>query len=273
MDSGVTIRAIGARPAVGEDLIIELTRALDSAASGLGFIYHALDLVRERLRASAVVLVVDDPVLGRQAYQCGRLPAEGWAAQICQAGPVGLHCDDTSVPTSLSEVLVHLASFAIRLDVTRHDARHDSLTGLLNRRAFDEVLDAACSQARRHGWSFALLLVDVNDFKTVNDVLGHARGDEVLRTIGSELPRQLRAGDAAARIGGDEFALVLPAGTLEVADVLHSRVEGCLRRIAPETQVGISIGAAVSPADGDTPDRLLAVADQRLYEFKRALRA
>src|SRR5436190_552122 len=95
------------------------------------------------------------------------------------------------------------------LDRLHYESLHDPLTGLYNRRGFDEHLGAAISRSLRYGWSFGLVILDLDGFKAINDRLGHQGGDAVLRAVGERLRHGMRGGDIAARVGGDEFALLI----------------------------------------------------------------
>jgi diguanylate cyclase (GGDEF)-like protein len=165
-----------------------------------------------------------------------------------------------------------LVELALRLDLLVHDASHDALTGLLNRRSYELLLDQAVSRARRYGWPFALVLLDLDDFKVVNDRYGHAAGDAALRAVGAELRAALRGGDVAARLGGDEFALlVVGVENVESLSPLLARLKRALERAVPETTVGFSVGVACFPSDTDDPDALTGLADDRLYAAKATL--
>jgi diguanylate cyclase (GGDEF)-like protein/PAS domain S-box-containing protein len=151
-------------------------------------------------------------------------------------------------------------------------AHHDPLTGLPNRILFRETLDAAVAAGRAAGSRFALLLVDLDAFKAVNDEHGHAAGDEVLRIVGERLAGATRPGDAAARLGGDEFCFLhmaddQPAAGLALAQEL---VELLARPAGGAGAVGASIGMAVFPDDADSAEALLHRADLALYAVKRA---
>jgi diguanylate cyclase (GGDEF)-like protein/putative nucleotidyltransferase with HDIG domain len=139
-------------------------------------------------------------------------------------------------------------------------SRTDPLTGVLNRRGFRERFDAELSRARRHGDEVALVLIDLDRFKAVNDNFGHAAGDELLCWVADRLRRDLRSEDLVARLGGDEFALVLPGSDAAVA------VERVTRLLAERTPA--SAGVAVYPVDGVDADALHQVADAQLYEHK-----
>jgi len=161
------------------------------------------------------------------------------------------------------------------LDRLVGQARTDALTGTLNRRGLDRLLESEAARAKRTGEPLAVLAVDVDEFKTVNDRHGHAWGDHVLRRIAEVLLRECRASDQVARAGGDEFLVVLPATSNLGAQVAARRIqralegldllEGCPTR-RPLERVTVSIGVA----SGLVPGELAARADSALYAAKRA---
>src|SRR5207253_8637694 len=120
----------------------------DDAASGLTTVYRGLDQLRELTGADEVIAIVEDPAFGRQSFRAGRSPADSvWARDVILNGPPGIHATSATIEPSVSQALVRLFTVALRLDSAMHDARHDHLTGLLNRRAFDEVLEQACARS------------------------------------------------------------------------------------------------------------------------------
>ena len=251
-------------------LLASVTADLAEAESGVEFVYRSLDRLQRRSEADDLLVIVDDGPLGRQAFRAGRRPIESsWARELVRSGPPGIHATPSPLDGAVAGSVLQLCTLALRLDVVRHDSLHDSLTGLLNRRAFDEVLTTSCAQAQRYGWAFALVLLDLDGFKKVNDRLGHAAGDATLRAVGAELRYRLRVGDAAARIGGDEFALVLPNVREALGHDLVERLERAVELAVPGSGVTMSAGFAAAPADGFDPDGLFRVADQRLYEGKQ----
>ena len=110
----------------------------------------------------------------------------------------------------------------------RQLAELDALTGLHNRRYFDEVLDREVSRALRYGRSLALILIDLDDLKAINDRVGHLGGDAVLAELGERVREALRSTDIACRIGGDEFAVILPESALEDARQLYDRLQAAI---------------------------------------------
>ncbi len=156
------------------------------------------------------------------------------------------------------------------------NAATDSLTGLYNRRLFEEYCDKEFNRAKRYGQHLALVLLDLHRLKEVNDRYGHLRGDEVLQLAATILRKTLRASDFAFRIGGDEFALLLPQADPEQAVTLCDRLRANFElESAPmklSTPVTIDYGIAVHPQDGDTKEILVRLADERLYRLKNAQR-
>lgn len=157
------------------------------------------------------------------------------------------------------------------------NAATDSLTGLHNRRLFDEYCDKELTRAKRYGQQLAIVILDMHKLKEVNDRRGHLEGDRVLRSVAATLRKTLRASDFAFRIGGDEFALLLPQDNPEQALTLCRRVrsqyEADLAPLNLNIAVTVDFGIAVYPLDGEEKSDLLGVADRRLYELKHSTRA
>jgi diguanylate cyclase (GGDEF)-like protein len=157
------------------------------------------------------------------------------------------------------------------------NAATDALTGLHNRRLFDEYFDKELNRAKRYGQPLAVVILDLHKLKEVNDRHGHLQGDQVLQIAAATLRRTLRNSDFAFRIGGDEFALLLPQTDSEQAITLCRRVrsqyENELRPLALEIGITLDFGVAVHPQDGDQKSALMGLADKKLYELKLANRA
>lgn len=156
----------------------------------------------------------------------------------------------------------------------QRNAATDPLTGLYNRRLFTESFEKELNRARRYGLPLGLVLIDLHRFKEVNDKYGHPRGDDVLKAAASTFQKALRTSDSAFRIGGDEFALLLPQTDPEQALALSRRIEAVFAEILRPFQLAISVtmdhGVGNYPQDGDQSDRLIHVADERLYRLKHA---
>ena len=153
-------------------------------------------------------------------------------------------------------------------------ALHDALTGLPNRRLFLERLDHGLRQAHGSGGRVAVLFMDLDRFKPINDSLGHEAGDAVLRTVAKRIEQSLRASDTVGRFGGDEFAAVIPSvETVADVDAVLRTLQRCfdapMRVAGDELYVRASIGAALYPDDGSDANTLLRRADDAMYAAKR----
>jgi diguanylate cyclase (GGDEF)-like protein len=150
----------------------------------------------------------------------------------------------------------------------------DPLTGLYNRRLFTESFEKELNRARRYTLPLSIVMLDLHRFKEVNDKYGHPRGDEVLRAVASTLQKALRTSDSAFRIGGDEFALLLPQTDTAQALGISRRVETVFAEVLHPLQLDISVtmdhGVGTYPQDGEQADQLVRVADERLYRLKHA---
>jgi len=153
-------------------------------------------------------------------------------------------------------------------------AREDSLTALPNRRWIDETFSQTLIETQRSGAKFALIMLDINDFKQVNDKRGHSAGDKVLIELAKRLRKAVRESDFAGRLGGDEFIIL--ARQIETDGLLAQMVErirqqlnGRMQLNGDDVDIRVGIGTTVFPADGDGPDTLMGVADARMYEDKK----
>jgi diguanylate cyclase len=172
---------------------------------------------------------------------------------------------DVETLEMLSALIAAHMSHASLFTTEVHESRHDPLTGLLNRRAYEERLPVEISRASRYGWSLSLCLLDLDGFKAVNDTLGHPAGDEVLRRVAA-LIDESRLADDGFRIGGDEFAVLMPKTCREDAALVATRL--CFS-IAEIEVAGDSIGASFGIAEGlNDPAALHAAADSELLAAK-----
>ncbi len=153
----------------------------------------------------------------------------------------------------------------------------DELTGLSNNRRFQELITKEAERAGRFGHELSLIMLDLDDFKQINDTYGHLQGDNVLRMVGRVLHLESRGVDEPARYGGEEFVVALPEtgleGALDLAERIRARIES--ERVsraggAGAVNITASIGAASMPGSADGAQALIAAADAALYEAKRA---
>ncbi|MEZ5415225.1 MAG: GGDEF domain-containing response regulator [Opitutaceae bacterium] len=176
---------------------------------------------------------------------------------------------------SLERSLRYALKLGETLEELRRLATHDALTGLLNRRVFEQTLAEEVERARRFGRGFGLILCDIDHFKRVNDTHGHPAGDEVLREVAQRLKAALRNVDRVMRYGGEEFVVLVPEATLkmarEVAQRLASSVKATPIRVGDKLlPITLSLGVAIFPSDGDTGALIVLAADQALYAAKAA---
>lgn len=191
--------------------------------------------------------------------------------------------DASIVPVEISLGPAGADTVAVVRDVTErrrmeaaleHRALHDPLTDLANRSLFFDRLRQAIHAARRDGTQLALVMLDVDGFKAINDTRGHSTGDAVLKEVASRLQLGLRATDSAARLGGDEFAWILPRvrSRRSVDSMVRKRLAFAKEPIkvdGGEIAVGLSAGVAIYPEDGEDTDTLLRQADAAMYSVKR----
>ena len=154
-------------------------------------------------------------------------------------------------------------------------SRIDELTGLYNLRALKEQLPVWLGPAGRTGRRMAVMMIDLDGFKEVNDRLGHGVGNELLKEVANLLRFAVRVGDEPFRLGGDEFVLLLSDADGEGAKIVATRIQDIYRSMGQtlrgtDVSVSFSIGIAVFPEDGEVPETLLARADEALYEAKRS---
>lgn len=180
----------------------------------------------------------------------------------------------------LTIFLSFLAGYRLRLyllapegDALRYLALHDELTGLPNRKQFEDRLGEAVATASGEGHRVALLILDLDGFKSINDTLGHLAGDELLRSVGERLGRTLRDSDLLARLSGDEFAILVRQITdisqiTPMADRILEMMAEPIVIEKHEVTIGCSIGIAVAPDNGDTSNKLIRNADFALYRAK-----
>jgi diguanylate cyclase (GGDEF)-like protein/PAS domain S-box-containing protein len=177
--------------------------------------------------------------------------------------------------TVSDQVTMAIANLKLR-DTLRHQSVHDALTGLYNRRHMEESLNREIPRALRIGKPLAVVMADLDHFKTFNDNYGHEAGDAVLAEVGHLLKSSVRSSDIACRYGGEEFALVLPDtaidGTLARLEAIREHIASLRVPYRGQTLGGltISMGVALLPEHGSTPEDLLLMADKALYHAKRA---
>lgn len=172
------------------------------------------------------------------------------------------------------QAAVAISNASLHLLISRQ-AYSDTLTGLPNRRALDERLESEVASARRNNYSFAVIMMDLDGFKSVNDTYGHSTGDEVLRLVFNQMARGVRNTDFLARYGGDELTLILTQSDMSSAQIVASKILEGMKKIkyklpdGKNLKLGISGGIALYPIHGHTGPNLLRAADAALYHAKK----
>jgi len=193
----------------------------------------------------------------------------------------GLLGRQVSLKTALTDVLSSSGFLRVPILIEYDDLKRlelsavtDPLTGLHNRRLFAETFEKELNRARRYIQPLGLVTLDLHRFKEVNDKHGHPRGDDVLRAAAATLKKALRTSDSAFRIGGDEFALLLPQTDSPQALALCRRVETVFAETLQPLQLAVTVamdhGVAIFPQDAEQADQLIRIADERLYRLKHA---
>ncbi len=244
------------------ELLADTLDALDLPARGQFLQRYFRTITRLDLRESQCLQLWDEIIANRRtlADQTGR---------------------QVSLKTALMDVLASAGLIRVpvvieydELKKLQLNAVTDPLTALYNRRLFNESLEKELTRARRYGHPVSLLVLDLNRFKEVNDKHGHPKGDEVLRAAAATLKKTMRSSDSAFRIGGDEFALLLPQTDAAQALALSRRIETGFDEAVRPMNLGAAVsmdhGVANYPQDGEQSDLLIRIADERLYRRKHA---
>ncbi|MBR9900810.1 MAG: diguanylate cyclase [Rhodospirillales bacterium] len=211
-----------------------------------------------------------------------------WEGEVCNRRKGGDFFYANTVISAITDPGNSEVNFVeMGLDISRHmenaqelwrQANHDALTGLPNRLLFEDRLEVACGHAENDGYSVALLYIDLDGFKPINDRYGHEIGDQVLRKVGERIKATVRQGDTVARLGGDEFAIIVDdVNGRDEADWISQKVAGSVQRPMEfgslSVEVGASIGIAVFPHDSREVTALLSLADEKMYQQKRIRKA
>ncbi|MFN8113544.1 MAG: diguanylate cyclase [Solirubrobacterales bacterium] len=251
------------------DLPDRVVRALERWANDRGELQDASTLIEDLHSVPELVELTHD-----RAIALGSLCAAPLVFRDMRMGVlVAIGADDGFLPRDVELLSTYAAQAAIALtnatlyETQQRLAIQDPLTGLYNHRHFHEVLGTELERCRRHGGDLGLVLLDLNGFKQINDTDGHAAGDKVLCRVAHSLESTARRSDIAFRVGGDEFALLLPGTGKRAAGVAAARAQAAIESAA--AGAGASYGIASWPHDGPTKDALIGAADADLYGMKR----
>jgi diguanylate cyclase (GGDEF)-like protein/PAS domain S-box-containing protein len=240
------------------------------SAEELGTSAAILELIPEDERATAVGVV--------DALSRGESPVVIETHWRTRSGDLRLIEWSNTALTDAEGNVTHIVGTGIDLterrrleERLRHLADHDPLTGLINRRRFEEELERHLVQGRRYGMTGALLVLDLDGFKAVNDNHGHKAGDHVLCAVADAMRQRLRESDTVARIGGDEFAVLLPRATAAEAEKVCQSLEQAIPGEVPapgDHRIELSIGFAPFEEGVESIDDILTAADASMYAVK-----
>ena len=225
--------------------------------------YDWLELLA-RLGHSDKLIVVKKPFEPIEILQCASALSQKWQ----NARALKRHVESLELVVTDRTSGLEAANRQLR-----HLASHDALTGLPNRLLLDDRIAQAIAHSQRHSHEFAVLVIDLDRFKLINDSLGHRAGDELLREVAQRLKSAVRAVDTTARLGGDEFVVLLDgpltqAEAVEIGTRAIKVMEPTLRLLGIDVHISASIGIAFYPRDGASVDTLLARADAAMYSAK-----
>ena len=196
-------------------------------------------------------------------------------AELAQemAARVVLESELADTKIDLADVRDDLSKSQAKEEETRKLSLKDALTGLPNRVLFEQSLDNALTQAKRNGWGLAVLFIDIDNFKSINDTYGHDMGDKVLIMVADRLKSSVREEDTVSRWAGDEFVCLLmevkqEADVTRLAENMVKRISKACTFNKTVLSIRVSIGIAIYPADGETADILVKNADTAMYNAK-----
>jgi diguanylate cyclase (GGDEF)-like protein len=237
---------------------------LSASEFGIGFVYSVLTLLAQHYRLSDAVVVVGDESLGTQAFRLERQKV----GSDSPATMPGVYAEPDVVPDVVKDVVRSVCQLALSLHVARHGAAHDRLTNTANQQYFDSALRTAAVQSARYGWRFTLVLAEVNGYEAIRDQVGQSISDNLLRTFGLALRQAVRSGDTAARIGGEEFGVILWNADRAEVSAFTDRLRAL--PVPGTDHIDFTIGTATAPRDSTDPSELFRIAAARLDEKKTA---
>ena len=208
-----------------------------------------------------------------KSYQVQKRYVHAWGYDVWVLLTVSLIRDGRGKPQYAIAQVQNITEQKAREERLEHVVDHDFLTGVFNRRYFDRALEQELDRSRRYGSAGSILLVDLDHFKDVNDRLGHAAGDDVLKSVAAALKQHVRKTDVLARFGGDEFAILLPqTDELQAQHVADGLVKALRRETTSVGLQGVSVSASIGVArlEGGTAEQLLSHVDAAMYDAKKA---
>jgi diguanylate cyclase (GGDEF)-like protein len=250
-----------------------IKETMEKAASELTLVNEVLKQEKSTVQVMKQAITQNEDVEQNVAKAAGELNLVNvqLAEEISERIVIESELADTK--TDLAEAREDLSKAQVKAEEAQQIALQDALTGLPNRVSFEQGLDHGLNQAKRHGWGLAVLFIDVDKFKSINDSYGHDLGDQVLLMVADRLKSCVRGEDLVSRWGGDEFACVLfeitrEADATRIAEEMINRIAETCEFNGTTLSIRASIGIAIYPADGETADILFKNADTAMYKAK-----
>lgn len=251
----------------------KIKKTVKNAASELTLVNEALKKKRVSVQIMKHALTQNEDVEQKVAKAADDLKLVNIKLTEEIADRIVIESELANTKTDLAEVRDDLSKAQVKTEEAQQIALQDALTGLPNRVSFEQSLGHGLIQAKRHGWGLAILFIDIDKFKTINDSYGHDLGDQALLMVANRLKSFVRDEDIVSRWGGDEFVCLLlevkqEADVTQLAEKMINRIAEAYEFNGLVLSITASIGIAIYPADGDTPDILFKNADTAMYKAK-----
>jgi len=262
---------------------LEQLKDIDNFSDGDEFRYDNIPHVCEKLGAQSPRLVIPlnissnvprDPLLVPRTSSDERQATSDYLCMCCLADSVATNRELTSYKAKLTREILnsHLANAKLYQEA-RLTSLTDALTAVGSRKLLEDKLQAECTRAKRYKRQFSIAIIDLDNFKTINDVLGHAAGDDALRKLAECMKSQKRATDILTRYGGDEFVIIMPETKAKDAVTLLERIRGKTQEIRVVENLTMTISCGIAQSLSEPPDssrEVMRRADLALYEAKSA---
>lgn len=263
------------RPSLGRVLQKneKIKETVEKAASELTMVNEVLGRDKVPVQAMEQAITQNEDVEQKVAKAADDLKLVNVRLGEEMAERIVIESELADMKTDLAEAREDLSKAQAKEEVAQQIALQDALTGLPNRVSFKQVLDHGLIQAKRHGWGLAVLFIDIDKFKNINDSHGHDLGDHALLTVATRLKSSVRDEDMVSRWGGDEFVCLLlevkqESDVIRLAEMMINRIAEACELNGIVLSISASIGIAIYPADGDTADILFKNADTAMYKAK-----
>jgi len=251
----------------------KIKKNLKKAASELTLVNEVLNQEKVPVQVMKQALTQNEDVEQKVEKAAGDLHLVNVKLAKEMTERIAIESELANTKTDLAEVRDDLLKSQVKEEEAHQIALQDALTGLPNRVSFEQRLDHGLIQAKRHGWGLAVLFIDIDKFKSINDSYGHDLGDKVLLMVANRLQSSVRDEDMVSRWGGDEFVCLLlkvkqEADVTRLAEKMINRIAEAFEFNGTVLSIKASIGIAIYPADGETADLLFKNADTAMYKAK-----